>query len=93
MSNISDVTLIRLPQHLVAEIEALGEGQSVERVVEQAVQTYVDIWHRQHQAVQLAQDYSDLASLYAELSHELADEVWLSCENEALNLDEHKAMQ
>ena len=33
---------------------------------------------------QLARDYDDLAALYAELATELADEVWLPVENEAM---------
>jgi hypothetical protein len=33
---------------------------------------------------QLARDYDDLAALYAELATELADEMWLPVENEAL---------
>ncbi len=33
---------------------------------------------------QLASDYDSLATLYGELATELADEVWLPAENEAL---------
>lgn len=91
MSNLSDTTLIRLPQYLVIEIEAIGEGHNVEHFVEQAVHIYVQSLQRQQLTVQLAQDYSDLAASYGELAHELADDVWLPSENEALEWTENKA--
>ena len=37
---------------------------------------------------QLAQDYDALAAMYDELADELADEVWLPLENEALSRTE-----
>ena len=37
---------------------------------------------------QLAQDYDGLAAMYNELADELADEVWLPIENEALSRTE-----
>lgn len=37
---------------------------------------------------QLARDYDELAAMYNELASELADEVWLPLENEALSRTE-----
>ena len=91
MSNLNDATLIRLPQYLVAKIEAIGAGHNVEHFVEQAVQTYVQSLQHHYLTVQLAQQYNELAASYAEIADELADDLWLSSENEALDRTEHKA--
>ena len=76
--------VIELPSHLVAEIEAVLADRDIESFVYQAIQTYTATIRQHADSQQLAADYDKLATIYDELAAELADEVWLPLENEAL---------
>ena len=76
--------VIELPAHLVAEIEAVLADRDIESFVYQAIRTYTATIRQRPDTSQLAADYDKLATIYDELAAELADEVWLPLENEAL---------
>lgn len=81
---ITPAKVIELPSHLVVEIEAVLAGRDIESFVYQAIQTYTATLRQHPDRSQLAADYDKLAIIYDELAAELADEVWLPLENEAL---------
>lgn len=76
--------VIELPSDLVAQINTVLSDTSIENFVYQAIKTYTDTMRRRQEETQLAADYDQLAIIYDELAEELADEVWLPLENEAL---------
>jgi hypothetical protein len=76
--------VIELPSHLVAEIEAVLADSDIESFVYRAIRTYTATIRHEPESSQLAADYDKLATIYDELAAELADEVWLPLENEAL---------
>ncbi len=84
MEQLADYALIRLPGALVTEIQGAQPGVSVDSFVREAVRSYIAAGQQRRLQKQLAQDYDDLAAMYAELGDELADEVWLPAENAAL---------
>ena len=91
MTPTSDSATVRLSGDVVAEIESVWTGTDLDSFVDQAVQAYVAALLRRKLQEQLARDYDELATFYPELAAELADEVWLSAENEALLRTEHDA--
>ena len=84
MNATSETAIVTLPGHVVAEIESVESSTDLESFVHQAVHAYVATIRHQTRQEQLARDYDELARLYPELALELADEVWLQAENEAL---------
>ena len=80
MEQLADYALIRLPGALVNEIQGVQPGVSLDSFVREAVRSYIATGQRRKLQKQLAQDYDDLAAMYAEL----ADEAWLPAENAAL---------
>ncbi len=84
MSTPSKTTVVSLPSHIVAEIEAVRIDTSLESFVQEAIQAHVTMLRQQQADDQLAKDYDELALMYPDLMAELADEVWLPLENEAL---------
>ena len=78
---MSETTM--LAQRICEQAQTLPEDSLLD------LATYVEFLRfkaQKAQAVQerLARDYDELATLYDELAAELADEVWLPLENEAL---------
>ena len=83
---MAETITITLPEELTAEIKPLLRKSNVdlETFVHRAIQAYVAALRQRRIQEQLAHDYEALAAMYDELAAELADEVWLPLENEAL---------
>ncbi len=84
MSTSSKTTIVRLPSNIVTEIEAVRADTTLESFVQEAVQAHLAVLRQQQTGQQLAKDYDELALMYPDLMADLADEVWLPLENEAL---------
>jgi len=74
---------VTLAQRIYEQAQTLPEESLLD------LATYVEFLRFKAQKAQpvqerLARDYDELATLYDELAAELADEVWLPLENEAL---------
>ncbi len=84
MAQLADYTLVKLPGSLVTEIQGVQPGVNLDSFVRQAVRACIAAGRRRKLQQQLVKDYDALAAMYAELSAELSDEVWLPTENAAL---------
>jgi glycine cleavage system regulatory protein len=83
---MSEAIAVTLPGRLVTEISPLLQQNDLdlETFVCRVLQTYVTMSRQHRIQVRLARDYDELATMYNELATELADEVWLPLENQAL---------
>lgn len=86
-------TIDELPEDILIELAWFVEflqfkRQRVEQTDTDALARYSQSMPSHQLREQLAQDYDDLAAMYDELADELADEVWLPLENEALSRTE-----
>ena len=84
MNGTLQAQVVELPGQLVAEIEAVRADTNLDSFVYQAIRAYTASIRKYKEEKQLAADYDQLATIYDELAAELADEVWLPLENEAL---------
>ena len=83
----------KLPDNSLGELAQFVEFLQFKRQHDRQIGAQVQLEYSQslqtHQIrEQLAQDYDALAAMYDELADELADEVWLPLENEALSRTE-----
>jgi hypothetical protein len=69
------------------EVEQIASEQhtSVEAVVNEAIATYLQTYAERKLRERLETDYRALAAAWPELSADLANEQWLSAENDALD--------
>ena len=83
---MSETITVTLPGSLVAKTTPLLQqsGLDLEAFVCRILQVYVGMWQRRRIQERLARGYDELAAMYDDLAAELADEVWLPLENEAL---------
>jgi len=81
-----ELITITLPGDLVAEVEPLLQqsDMDLDTFVRRIVQAHITALQQRRIQERLARDYDELAAMYDELATELADEVWLPLENEAL---------
>ena len=84
MSRAPDTAVVELSSDIDAEIEQVRGDTELEGFVYQAVHAYVTTLRNQQVQEQLARDYDELAAIYPELAADLADDVWMPLENEAL---------
>lgn len=77
---------ITLSPKLLSEIEPLAVEmhQSIDAVVNTAVIEYLRLMRKRQLREQRAKQYADLAAMWHELVEDIADEKWLSVENESL---------
>ena len=83
---MAETIIIKLPEELEAELMPLLQQThtSLNTFIYQAIRAYVTAQQNNQIREQLARDYDALAAMYDELAADLADEVWLPWENEAL---------
>ena len=86
-------TIDELPDDILTDLAWFVEflqfkRQRVEQTDTDALARYSQSMPSHQLREQLARDYDELAAMYEELAEELADEIWLPLENEALSRTE-----
>ncbi|MBM4424834.1 MAG: hypothetical protein FJ030_15845 [Chloroflexi bacterium] len=81
-----ETTTVTLSPQVLSELEPVvaETRESVEAIVNEAIVEYLRLWKKRKRREQLAREYEALASLWQELSEDIASEKWLTPENEAL---------
>jgi len=83
---MAETITVKLSEELGAELMPLLQQTHTDlnTFVYRAIRAYVTDLRSHQTEERLARDYDALAAMYDELAVELADEVWLPRENEAL---------
>lgn len=77
---------ITLSPKVLADLEPIRAEthESLELIVNAAIAEYLRLWKKHKLREFLAKQYDELAVMWNELAEDLAEERWLSVENEAL---------
>ena len=83
---MSQTVTVTLSPQVLSELEPLAAEthESLEAIVNEAVAEYLRLWKKRKRREQLAREYEALAAMWQELADDIADEKWLTAENEAL---------
>lgn len=84
MNNTIKPIAVIIPDDLLAEIEAVQANADLESFVCQAVRSYIGAIRQRKRHNKVNREYAGSEGQYHELSADLAEEVWLRLEQDAL---------